>query len=173
MKTPIRFLCITLALAASGAQAQQAYPTPLVRAIAPFPAGGGATEIIIRLVAPKMSEAWGQPVIIENRAGANGNIGSDMVAKSAPDGYTLLYASSSNMATNKYLSKTIPFDAEQDFAPISMMATPVTAFVVHASVPVKSIAELIEYAKKNPGKLTYGSAGIGSMQHLTGEAFKR
>jgi tripartite-type tricarboxylate transporter receptor subunit TctC len=167
-------LAILALLAASlPAAAQQGYPNKLVRVIAPFPPGGGATDIIIRMVAPKMQEALGQSVVIENRAGANGNIGGDIVAKAAPDGYTLLYASSSNMATNKYLSKTVPFDAQKDFAPISMMATPLTAFVVHASVPVKNIAELVEHAKKNPGKLTYGSAGIGSMQHLTGEAFKR
>jgi tripartite-type tricarboxylate transporter receptor subunit TctC len=175
MKTSFARLCLLMVLAplALAASAQQGYPNKPVRVIAPFPPGGGATDIIIRLVAPKMHEGLGQSVVIENRAGANGNIGGDIVAKAAPDGYTLLYASSSNMATNKYLSKTVPFDAQKDFAPISMMASPLTAFAVHASVPVKNVAELVEYAKKNPGKLTYGSAGIGSMQHLTGEAFKR
>jgi tripartite-type tricarboxylate transporter receptor subunit TctC len=159
--------------AASDALAQNAYPTRAVRVIAPFPAGGGATEIIIRLVTPKLSESLGQPFVIENRAGANGIIGSEIVMRAPPDGYTLLYASSSNMATNVYLNKNVPFDPQKDFAPISLMATPLTAFVVHPSVPVNSIRELVDYARRNPGKLTYGSAGIGSMQHLTGEAFKR
>ena len=151
----------------------QAYPTRLVRVVAPFAPGGGATDIIIRLVAPKMSESMGQAVVIDNRAGANGAIGSEMVARAAPDGYTLLYCTSSTVATSAYLVKNLPFDAQKDFAPISLMATPVTAFVVHPSVPVNTIPELIEYSKKNPGKLTFGSSGIGSMHHLTGEAFQR
>jgi tripartite-type tricarboxylate transporter receptor subunit TctC len=165
---------LCFASAASGLPAAaQSYPSRPIRVIAPFTPGGGATEIIIRLVAPKMSETMGQPVVIENRAGANGAIGSDMVARSAPDGYTLLYCTSSTLATSAYLVKNLPFDALKDFAPISLMATPITAFVVHPSVPVSTIQELIDYAKKNPGKLTYGSSGIGSMHHLTGEAFKR
>ncbi|MFM9972573.1 MAG: Bug family tripartite tricarboxylate transporter substrate binding protein [Burkholderiales bacterium] len=161
------FVAITAPVAA------QIYPAKLIRVIAPFPPGGGATEIIIRLIAPKMQEYLGQSVIIDNRAGANGAIGSEMVARSAPDGYTLLYATSSTMATSVYLSKTLPFDPVKDFAAINLMASPITTFVVHPSVPVNSIKELIDYAKKNPAKLTYASAGIGSMQHLTGEAFKR
>ena len=161
-------LCIAGAVYSS-AQAQT-YPSRPIRVIAPFPPGGGATEIIIRLVAPKLAESLGQAVVIENRPGANGIIGSELVARAAPDGHTLLYASSSNLATNVFLSRNVPFDAMKDFAPISLLATPITAFVVHPSVPVSSIQELIDYAKRNPGKLTYGSAGIGSMQHLTGEA---
>jgi tripartite-type tricarboxylate transporter receptor subunit TctC len=144
-----------------------------VRVISPTPPGGGATDIIIRLVVPKMTESMGQAVVIENRAGANGAIGGEMVMRAAPDGYTLLYATSSNMATAAYLVKSLPYDPQKDFAPISLMATPITAFVVHPSVPVNTIPELIEYSKKNPGKLTFGSAGIGSMHHLTGEAFQR
>ncbi|MSQ52176.1 MAG: tripartite tricarboxylate transporter substrate binding protein [Betaproteobacteria bacterium] len=151
----------------------QIYPNKLIRVIAPFPPGGGATEIIIRLVAPKMQEYLGQSVIIDNRAGANGAIGSEMVARAAPDGYTLLYATSSTLATSAYLAKNLPFDPVKDFAAINLMASPITTFVAHPSVPVGNIKELIEYAKKNPGKLTYASSGIGSMQHLTGEAFKR
>jgi tripartite-type tricarboxylate transporter receptor subunit TctC len=151
----------------------QSYPARLIRVIAPYPPGGGATEIIIRLVVPKMQEYLGQPVIIDNRAGANGAIGSEMVVRAAPDGYTLLYATSSTLATSVYLSKTLPFDPLKDFSYINLMASPLTTFVVHPSVPVNSIRELIDYAKKHPGKLTYGSGGIGSMQHLTGEAFKR
>jgi tripartite-type tricarboxylate transporter receptor subunit TctC len=173
MKFARAALLCALSLALPAPLYSQTFPLRPIRVIAPFPPGGGATEIIIRLIAPKMSEALGQPILIENRSGANGMIGTDLVARAAPDGYTLLYASSSNLATNVYLSKNVPFDALKDFTPISLAATPLTAFVVHASVPVNSIKEFLEYAKRNPGKLTYGSAGIGSMQHLTGEALKR
>ena len=173
MKFAHAALLCALSLALPAPLYSQTFPSRPIRVIAPFPPGGGATEIIIRLIAPKMSEALGQPILIENRSGANGMIGTDLVARAAPDGYTLLYASSSNLATNVYLSKNVPFDALKDFTPISLAATPLTAFVVHASVPVNSIKEFLEYAKRNPGKLTYGSAGIGSMQHLTGEALKR
>ena len=150
----------------------QTYPARLIRVIAPFPPGGGATEIIIRMVAPKLQEYLGQPVIIENRAGANGAIGSELVMRSPPDGYTLLYCTSGTFATSVYLVKNLPFDPVKDFSPINLMASPLTTFVAHPSVPFNSIRELIDYAKKNPGKLTFASAGIGSMQHLTGEAFK-
>jgi len=166
-------LVATMLIAIASPASAQTYPTKLIRVIAPFPPGGGATEIIIRLVAPKMQETLGQSVIIDNRAGANGAIGSEMVARAAPDGYTLLYATSSTLATSVYLSKTLPFDPVKDFSAINLMASPITAFVAHPSVPVNSIRELIDYAKKNPDKLTYASAGIGSMQHFTGEAFKR
>ena len=166
-------ILIAVLLAVSLPAAAQNYPNRLIRVIAPFPPGGGATDIIIRLTTPKMSESMGQSVVIENRAGANGIIGSDMVAKAAPDGYTLLFASSSNVATIMYMNKNVPFDPVKDFTPVSLMASPITGFAVHPSVPVNSIKELIEYGRKNPGKLTFGSSGIGSMHHLTGEAFKR
>jgi tripartite-type tricarboxylate transporter receptor subunit TctC len=168
-----RLLLLSALIAFAPFAAAQTYPTKLIRVVAPFPPGGGATEIIIRMVAPKMQEYLGQSVIIENRAGANGMIGSEIVMRAPADGYTLLYATSSSMATGVYLTKNIPFDPIKDFAPIGLMASPLTAFVAHPSVPVNSIRELIDYAKKHPGKLTYGSAGQGSMQHLTGEAFKR
>ena len=168
-----RILLPVVLCALSSHAAAQSYPGRIIRVIAPFPPGGGATEIIIRLVAPKMQEYLGQSVIIDNRAGANGAIGSEMVARAAPDGYTLLYATSSTVATSMYMSKTLPFDPIRDFSAINMVASSITAFVAHPGVPVNSIRELIDYAKRNPGKLTYASAGIGSMQHLTGEAFKR
>ncbi len=160
-------LCATASLACA-----QTYPTKLIRVIAPFPPGGGATEIVVRMVAPKLQEYMGQSVIIENRAGANGAIGSELVKRAAPDGYTLLYCTSGTFATSVYLVKNLPFDPVKDFEPINLMASPLTAFVAHPTVPFNSIRELIDYAKKNPGKLTFASAGIGSMQHLTGEAFK-
>lgn len=173
MKFTLSILLCILSAAASMPAGSQAYPSRTVRVIAPFPPGGGATDIIIRLSAPRMSESMGQSVVIDNRPGANGAIGSALVARSAPDGYTLLFASSSTVATTVHLTKNLPFDPVKDFAPISLMATSLTALVVHPSVPVNSVKELIEYARRNPGKLSYGSAGIGSMQHLTGEAFKR
>jgi tripartite-type tricarboxylate transporter receptor subunit TctC len=173
MKFAVLFTTMAVAMSSLPAAAQSGYPNRPVRVIAPFPPGGGATEIIIRLATPRLSESMGQPFVIENRAGANGIIGSEIVMRAAPDGHTLLYASSSSLATNAFLNKNVPFDAMKDFAPISLMATPLTAFAVHPSVPVNSIKELIEYARRNPGKLTFGSAGVGSMQHLTGEAFKR
>ncbi len=167
------FLILFLALFLGATQAAaQSYPSKLIRVIAPFPAGGGATEIIIRMIAPKLQEYMGQSVIIENRAGANGAIGSELVMRAPPDGYTLLYCTSGTFATSAHLVKNLPFDAIRDFTPVNLMASPLTAFVAHASVPFSSIRELIDYAKKNPGKLTYASAGIGSMQHLTAEAFK-
>ena len=166
-------LLTTMLFALTPLAGAQTYPAKLIRVFAPFPPGGGATEIIIRLVAPKLQETLGQSVIIDNRAGANGAIGSELVARAAPDGYTLLYATSSTVATSLYMSKSLPFDPIKDFSAINLMASSITAFVAHPSVPANSIRELIDYARKNPGKLTYASAGIGSMQHLTGEAFKR
>lgn len=163
---------VTLFCAVASLACAQTYPTKLIRVIAPFPPGGGATEIIVRMVAPKLQEYMGQSVIIENRAGANGAIGSELVKRAAPDGYTLLYCTSGTLATSVYLVKNLPFDPVKDFAPINLMASPLTAFVAHPTVPFNTIRELIDYAKKNPGKLTFASAGIGSMQHLTGEAFK-
>jgi tripartite-type tricarboxylate transporter receptor subunit TctC len=161
------------AAAFAPAALSQTFPSRVVRVIVPYPPGGGATELIIRLIAPKMSEALGQPVIIDNRAGANGFIGSEMVARAAPDGHTLLYASSSTMANGIYLSKNVPFDPVRDFTPIGLAGTPITTFAVNPSLPVSTVKELIDYARRNPGKLTFGSSGIGSMHHLTGEAFKR
>ena len=134
-------LCATASLACA-----QTYPTKLIRVIAPFPPGGGATEIVVRMVAPKLQEYMGQSVIIENRAGANGAIGSELVKRAAPDGYTLLYCTSGTFATSVYLVKNLPFDPVKDFEPINLMASPLTAFVAHPTVPFNSIRELIDYA---------------------------
>jgi tripartite-type tricarboxylate transporter receptor subunit TctC len=162
-----------LLCALAPAALSQGYPSKVVRVIVPYPPGGGATELIIRLVAPKMSEALGQPVILDNRAGANGFIGAEMVVRAAPDGHTILYASSSTMANGVYLAKNVPFDPVRDFTPIGLAGTPITTFAVNPSVPVSSVRDLVELARRNPGKLTFGSSGIGSMHHLTGEAFKK
>ena len=158
---------VCLAHAASA----QSYPNRPIHIVAPFPAGGGY-DFLSRLLAPEMTRSFGQPVIVENKSGANGNIGTDAVAKSAPDGYTLLMGGNSPLALNVALY-ALPYDPVKDFAPISRVATQPNLLAAHPSVPVSSLAELIDYARANPGKLTYGSAGNGSPQHLAAELLKR
>jgi tripartite-type tricarboxylate transporter receptor subunit TctC len=128
---------------------------------------------LARLVASRLSEALGQTVIVDNRSGANGTIGSAVVAHAAPDGYTLLAATPASHVTAVHLMKDLPFDPVKDFTPIMAAAEPVTALVVNAELPVNSVPDLIAYAKANPGKLSYGSSGVGSVFHLTGELFNR
>jgi tripartite-type tricarboxylate transporter receptor subunit TctC len=161
---------VVLALAAGFAHAQ-AFPSRPIRVVVPFPAGG--TDVTARIITTKMAEYLGQPLIVENRAGANGNIGSDYVAKSAPDGYTLLVTTSSTMVAGFLLTKNVPFDPVRDFTPIGNMYEAVQTLSVAARVPVSNLRELIDYAKKNPGKLNFGSIGTGSAYHLNGEIFKR
>ena len=129
--------------------------------------------MIARLVAAKLQDALGQTVIVDNRSGANGMIGSAVVAHAAPDGYTLLAATPASHVTAVHLMKNLPVDPVKDFTPIMAAVEPVTALVVNAELPVNSVPELIAYAKANPGKLTYGSSGVGSVFHLTGELFNR
>jgi len=140
--------------------------------VVPVPPGP-SVDMIARLVATKLSEALGQTVIVDNRGGANGTIGSNIVAHAAPDGYTLLAATPASHVTAVHLMKNLPFDPVKDFTPIMAAVEPVTALVVNADLPVNSVQELIAYAKANPGKLSYGSSGIGSVFHLTGELFNR
>jgi tripartite-type tricarboxylate transporter receptor subunit TctC len=156
-----------LVLLAGPASAQEAWPSRPVRIIVPFPAGGVA-DLLPRLVGHKLSEKWGQPVIVENKAGAAGNIGMGEGARAAPDGYTLVLAPTGNLTVNPYLFK-LPFDTAKDFAPITVLATSPNVLVVHPSVPAKTFAELIAYAKANPGKLNFASPGAGSGAHLAGE----
>jgi tripartite-type tricarboxylate transporter receptor subunit TctC len=150
----------------------QSYPNRPIHIIAPFPAGGGY-DFLSRLIAPEMTKTFGQPVIVENKAGANGNIGTDAVAKSAPDGYTLLMGGNSPLALNVGLYPKLPYDPVKDFAPISRVATQPNLLAAHPKVPVKSVAELVQYAKANPGKLSYASNGNGSPQHLAAELLKQ
>lgn len=152
------------------AQAQIGSDKP-VRIVVPF-AAGGPTDVIARVLAPKLSASLKRTVIVENRVGATGAIGASYVAKSAPDGDTLLLGTSSIMAANPNLSANLPFDPVADFAPVSLVATIENILVVHPSVPVKTVGELIAYAKANPGKLTYASSGIGSTYHLGAELFR-
>jgi tripartite-type tricarboxylate transporter receptor subunit TctC len=153
------------------AQGAANYPAKPVRLVVPFPAGG-TTDILARAVAQKLSEAWGRQMIVDNRPGAGGNIGSDLVAQSAPDGYTLLMGTVSTHAINPSLYKNMPYDHVKDFAPVILVAGVPNVLVVNPSLPVHSVPELIAYAKANPGKLNFASSGNGTSIHLSGELFK-
>jgi tripartite-type tricarboxylate transporter receptor subunit TctC len=163
-----------LALAATlpvAARAQPVWtPDKPIRLVVSF-AAGGSTDITARLVAAALAERLGQPVVIENRPGAGGNIGAEVVARAAPDGQTLFMATSGVIGANKALYRTLPFDPERDFAPIAQVAFVPNLLVVNPGVPAHSIAELIALGKREPGKLNYGSAGIGTSQHLAGALF--
>ena len=159
-----------LALTAARGQAQD-YPNRPVRIVVSFSAGG-PTDIVGRLFAAKLSELLGQQFFVENKVGAGGNIGADQVAKSAPDGYTLLVATVSTHAINPGLYAKMPYDPLKDFAPIAHVGITPTTLNVHPSVPAKDVKSLVELVKANPGKYTYGSSGMGSILHLCGEQFK-
>jgi tripartite-type tricarboxylate transporter receptor subunit TctC len=147
----------------------QVYPSRPVRIVVPF-APGGPNDIIVRLVAQKLTEAWGQPIVVENRAGAGGNIGTDAVAKAAPDGYTLLSVGPGSLIINPLIGKA-PYDTARDFAPVTLMARAPNALVAHPSLPVSSVKELIALARSQPGRINYGSGGNGSTPHLAGALF--
>lgn len=150
--------------------AAQPYPDKPIKLVVPF-APGGSVDIVGRILAQSLGEELKQSIVVENRAGAGGNIGFEAVAHAKPDGYTLLMASS-NLAVNVSLYRTIGYDPLKDFAPISLVALQPNVLMVHPSLPVKTVSELIAYAKANPGKLNFGSSGIGASQHLAGELFK-
>ena len=154
----------------AGAVFSQTYPVKPIRLIIPFPPGG-SNDIVGRMVAAQLGERLGQSVVVDNRGGAGGTIGSDMAAKAAPDGYTLLLVSVAH-AFNPAMYKKLPYDPEKAFAPIGMVAAGPVALTVHPSVPAQSVKELIALIKANPGKLNYATAGIGSFQHLASELFK-
>jgi len=159
-----------LLLAWGGAAWGQTYPVRPIRFVAAFPAGG-PSDIVARAIGKRMSEVLGQPVVVENRTGAGGNIGAEAVAKSAPDGYTVLLGGSYlTIAPSLYLK--LPFDPEKDFAPIGLLVSNQYVLVTHPAVPARNTRELIRLAKSRPGQLNYGSAGIGSPPHLAGELLK-
>ena len=158
-------LAIALALAAL---AQDVYPSKAVRIIVPYPAGGPA-DLLPRVVGEKLSQKWGQPVIVENKPGASGNIGMAEGARAAPDGYTLVLAPTGNLTVNPALFPNLPFDVARDFTPVTLLGESPNVLVVHPSVPVKSFGELLTYAKANPDKLNFASPGAGSGAHLAGE----
>lgn len=164
------FAAAALIAGASGDAMAQSFPTRPVRMIVPYPAGGG-TDIISRTVAQKLGEKWGQQVIVDNRAGANGIIGTDLAAKSKPDGYTLVVVIATQ-AINPALYPKIPYNSETDFAPVSLMAQYPFILTTHPSVPAKTVREFIALAKKRPGELSYASSGNGSGPHLGFELFK-
>lgn len=149
----------------------QNYPTKPIRLVVPYPPGGG-TDIIGRTVAAKLTAVFGQQVIVDNRGGAGGTIGTGIVAKSAGDGYTILMAPTSHVI-NPSIYRKLPYDTEKDFVPITLAASATIVLASHPSLPVKSVKELIAYAKKRPGEINFGSAGNGTVFHLTGELFKR
>ena len=153
------------------AAAQVAYPTKPIRILVGFAPGGG-TDIMARIVAPRLSEKLGQPVIVENRPGAGGNLATEAVVKSAPDGYTLLMGTIAALAVNPTLYKDLPFDPMTDLAPISMGVSLANVVVVHPSVPVNSLSELIALARQQPGKIAYSSSGNGTAGHLSGALFE-
>ena len=164
-------LALPGALVLPGADARaQAYPAKPVRLIYPT-IPGSAFELYGRLIAQKMSETLGRPIVGENRAGANGAIGADLVAKAAPDGYTLLWSTPATLLTPVYLVKSLPFDSRRDFTPISIGAEPLTIMMINPNLPYSNVPGLVDFAKKNPGKLSFGSSGTGSVFHLMGAVF--
>lgn len=149
----------------------QVYPTRTVKMVVSFPPGT-TPDTVARVVASRLQEAFGQPFIVENRAGAGGNIAADAVAKAEADGYTLLVSTNAAVATNKVLLEKLPYDPERDLATISLLATAPQVLVAHSSVPVNSFNEFIEHLRRNPGRLSYASVGSGSASHLTMELLK-
>ncbi|MEO6269268.1 MAG: tripartite tricarboxylate transporter substrate binding protein [Lautropia sp.] len=155
---------------ASMAIAQEKWPDRPVRIVVPFSAGG-TTDVVARALAKDLGDLWGQSVIVENRAGAGGNIGADVVAKSPPDGYTLLMTSGSIFTVNPHMYSKLPFDPVKDFVAVTNVASGPQLLVVHPSVPAKNVKELIALAKKDSSQLNFGSAGVGSQVHMAGESF--
>jgi tripartite-type tricarboxylate transporter receptor subunit TctC len=162
---------LVLSFAAQAASAA-AYPEKPITLIVPW-AAGGSTDILARAIAEQLTKSMGQPVIVDNRVGASGNIGSNYVAKAKPDGYTLLIGSMSTHAMNPTLMPNMPFKGADDFTPIALVANVINTMVVNPSVPAKNLREFIAYAKAHPGKLAYASAGAGSTNHLSAEMFNK
>ena len=172
----VQALSVTLAIAGallgSGPATAQTWPSRPITMIVPFPPGP-ALDLVARQVGAKIADPLGQPIVVENRTGANGAIGSNAVARAAPDGYTLLAATAGTHVTAPYLMKNLPYDPVKDFTPIVAAVEPVTCLAVAASLPVNSVPELIAYAKAHPDELSFGSSGVGSVFHLMGELFNQ
>ena len=171
MRSAVQVILACAAVVVSSVAEAQTYPLKSVRIIVPFPAGG-ATDIMARLVAQRLSEMWAQQVIVDNRGGAAGTIGSDLAAKSAPDGYTILVGTSSTHAIAQSLYAKLPYDSVKDFAPVTGLATSTIVLSTHPSVPAKSVRELIALAKAHPNALSFASSGSGGVSHLVAEMFK-
>jgi tripartite-type tricarboxylate transporter receptor subunit TctC len=175
MRTPTRrtVLAVTAGFAASALRTfAGSYPERPITLVVPF-APGGSTDILARVVADHLGGSLGQPVIVENRSGASGNIGTVTVARAAPDGYTVLFNTMSVHTMNHALFATMPFDGVSDFSPITLLAFVTNTMVVHPSIPARTVAEFIAYAKANPGKIAYASAGVGSTNHLCAKLFEK
>jgi tripartite-type tricarboxylate transporter receptor subunit TctC len=173
-KLPNRRQIISLAAAAMSLPAlaqTSSFPQKPVRIVVPYTTGG-SNDVIARLLAQRLQEVWGQPVVVENKPGAAGNIGSSDIAKSAPDGHSLLLTNINIVSMNPGLIANMPFDPQKDFAPISLLGTTALALVVHPSVSANNVRELIDLARKEPGRLNYASSGNGSPQHMSAEMFK-
>jgi tripartite-type tricarboxylate transporter receptor subunit TctC len=168
----MRIAWVLIALFAAAQAVAQTYPDRAVHLIVPFSAGS-AVDTLARIPGQKLAELWGQPVVIDNRTGANTIIGTEAAAKAAPDGYTLLLTNDAALATNPALYPKLPYDPLRDFAPITLGASIPVVLVAHASQPFASVQELVAYAKANPGKLHYASGGNGSAQHVPMEMFKQ
>jgi tripartite-type tricarboxylate transporter receptor subunit TctC len=168
----ISLCAAVLTLAASAPAYAQTYPNRPITLVISF-APGGSTSIVGRVVADKMAQLLGQGIVVDHRPGAGGTVGTKFVAKSQPDGYTILLGYTGTLAIGPSLYKEVGYDPRKDFAPIGMIGNAPSALVVHPSFPAKSVAELIAYAKANPGKINFGSAGVGSVNHITGEYFAR
>ncbi len=167
----LAFASFALTLFAPAPAHAQAYPSKPVRLIVPW-APGGTTDILGRILGQKMGEKWGQPVLVENRGGAAGNIGTEAVVRSAPDGYTLLLGTMSTHAMNQFLYSSMTFDPVKDLAPVSLVANVATVLVVHPSLPVNNVNELVALARSKPGKLNFASGGVASFNQLCAELLK-
>ena len=163
---------LALLLLASASVPAQDYPSRPLRMVTPI-AAGGMTDVVSRVVGARLAERLGQPVVIENRAGAGGGIGTEVVARAAPDGYTLLFAYPGPIVVNPSLLKSLSYDPERDLEAVSLLGTYPMVLAVHPSVPAQSVAELVAHARRNPGQLTYGSAGNASTSHLAMELMRR
>ena len=171
MNALLRFLLSLFCVLLAGAAVAQSYPVKSVRMVVPFAAGAGSNDIMARLIAQKLTDALGQQFVVDNRPGASGIIGMEIVAKAPPDGYTVLMMSLT-FSVNPSLFSKLPYDTVKDFVPVTMVASAPLMLVVHPSIPVKSVQEFIAYAKANPGKLNFGSGGPGTTPHLAGEMIK-
>jgi tripartite-type tricarboxylate transporter receptor subunit TctC len=171
MKTANLALSLVLILSSAGTALGQAYPNRPLRAIVPIAPGGG-TDTTGRLVLTRLGEALGQQIVVDNRAGGGGTIGAMIAAKAPPDGYTFLFGSISTHAVNPAMYRKLPYDHIRDFAPVALIGKVPNVLVVHPALPVKTVADLVKHARANPGKINYGSAGVGSPPHLSMELFK-
>jgi tripartite-type tricarboxylate transporter receptor subunit TctC len=166
----IAAIAATVLLALAPASGQENYPSRTIKIIAPFPAGA-PVDSVARLIADRLEKAWGQPTIVENRGGGGGIVGTNAVAKAAPDGYTLLLTSTSPIAAAPALTKAMPYDAVKDFAPIWTISASGLVVVVNPALPIYTLADLVRVAREQPGRLSFASSGHGTSQHLAGELF--